>query len=181
MYHLLLVWTSCWINRCLSCPWLETLWHTCGVTVLRSIFGSDGPTQIPFKLLGKAPSPTPAGKGPIMRKTYLCHDVIYNAQFTSHSYAPYGLFPGCSRAVLKKNCTCIDRACTGPMRCRTNFTFPCRACRVSMHAFCCIISLRTPYRLRYHKQPLNSPCGDHEGPVRPHMTPLRNFFQIQFL
>ena len=72
---------------------------------------------------------------------------------TSHSPAPYGLFPGCSRAVLNKNRTSTHGARTGPVRRRTNFAFPYEEAK-------CIISLRAPYRFRDCKQPVNSGAGD---------------------
>ena len=53
---------------------------------------------------------------------------------TSHSRAPYGLFTGCSPAVLNKNRTSTDGAHTGPLRRRTNFASPYRARRVLMYA-----------------------------------------------
>ena len=56
------------------------------------------------------------------------------ASVTSHSRAPYGLFTGCSRAVLNKNRTSTHGAHTGPVRRRTNFASPYGSRRISMHA-----------------------------------------------
>ena len=63
-----------------------------------------------------------------------CYFVLTYASVTSHSRAPYGLFPGCSQAVLNKNRTSTHGARTGPVRRRTNFAFPYEARRVLMHA-----------------------------------------------
>ena len=71
------------------------------------------------------------------RKTsrrFRCKQLVTNASVTSHSRAPYGLFPGCSRAVLNKNRTSTHGARTGPVRRRTSFASPYGARRVSMHA-----------------------------------------------
>ena len=51
---------------------------------------------------------------------------------------------------------------TGLVRRRTNFTSSYGARRVLMHA------LRASCGFRYHKQPIDSPCGDFKGPVRPY-------------
>ena len=59
---------------------------------------------------------------------------LSNTPVTSHSRAPYGLFPGCSRAVLNKNRTSTHGARTGPVWRRTNFASPYGARRVLMHA-----------------------------------------------
>ena len=93
------------------------------------------------------------------------HDIPFvraamsNASFTSHSRTPYGLFTGCSRAVLNKNRTSTRGSRAAP------YEF-CLLVRGPYSFNVCLISLRAPYGFRYHKQPVNNPCGDGTGPVR---------------
>ena len=54
----------------------------------------------------------------------------FNALVISHSWAPYGLYPGGLLAVWTK----IVRPRTGPAQRRTNFASPYGARRVLMHA-----------------------------------------------
>ena len=65
---------------------------------------------------------------------YGAHKLITHASVPFHSRAPYGLFPGCSRAVLNKNRTSTHGARTGPVRRHTNFASPYGTRRVLMHA-----------------------------------------------
>ena len=71
----------------------------------------------------------------IVAVQYVKKCVLSNAPVTSHSRAPNGLFPGCSWAVLNKNCTSTHEARMGPVRRRTKFPSPYGARRVLMHAF----------------------------------------------
>ena len=83
-----------------------------------------------------------------------------NASVTSHSRAPYGLFPGCSWAVLKKKSHVHSRGRTGPVRRRTNFVSSCGARRVLCFSH---IQPRTPYDF-YHPYDF-LPVRPSEAPV----------------
>ena len=61
--------------------------------------------------------------------------------------------------VLNKNCTSTHGARTGPVQRRTNFTSPCTARRFLMLA----LQVNGP---RTGLDIVNSPCGDHKGPIR---------------
>ena len=100
------------------------------------------------------------------KKKYL----IYYASVTSHSRAPYGLFPGYSRAVLNKNRTSTHGAHTGPVRRRTNFASPHGARRVLMHAL-------LAYGPRTGLEIVSSPWTARAGTVRgpPNTTPVWDF------
>ena len=74
------------------------------------------------------------------------------ASVTSHSRAPYGLFPGC----FEQKSYVHSRGPHGPRAAPYEFCLPVRGPQ-SFNA--CIISLRAPYGFIDCKQPVNSPCG----------------------
>ena len=81
-----------------------------------------------------------------------------NASVTSHSRAPYGLFPGCFEQKSYVH-TGLAQAPCGAVQIlppRTGESFN-----------ACIISLRALYTFRDCKQAVNSPCGDRKGPYGP--------------
>ena len=93
---------------------------------------------------------------------------ISYASVTSHSRARYGLFPGCSRAVLNINRTSTHGPRAAPYEC-------CLSVRGPYSFTACIISLWAPYGFRGRKQPVNSPCGDRKGPIRAPYGQIRSW------
>ena len=71
---------------------------------------------------------------------------------------------GCSWTVPGLFWTKIVRPLMGPVRdaCHAVRILPLRTGPVEFNA--CIINVRAPYKFRYHKQPMNSPCGTARGP-----------------
>ena len=90
-----------------------------------------------------------------------------NAQSHHTPGSPYRLFSGC----LNKNRTSTHG--THPCLCGAIQFLPPRTGPVEFDA--CIISLQALYGFRDRKQPLNSPCRNHKGPVPPHTMPVQDF------
>ena len=90
---------------------------------------------------------------------------------TGCSRAVPGLFPGCFEQKLYVH----SWGPHGPRAAPYEFCLPVRGPE-SFNA--CIISLRAPYGFWDCKQPVNSPCGDRKGPVRPNTKPVRDFCQL---
>ena len=83
---------------------------------------------------GEFPAQRPATRSFYVFFNLRLHKRLSNAPVTSHSRAPYGLFMGCSWAVLNKNRTSTHGARTGPVRRLTNFVSRYGGRRVIMRA-----------------------------------------------
>ena len=94
--------------------------------------------------------------------SWVSYRLLELTKLMPQSHHTLGPRTGCSRAVPRVIWTKIVRPLTGLVRRHANFASPYGARRVLIMHY----KLTDPYGFRDCKQPVNSPCGPHKGPVR---------------